>query len=120
MNIKGDITGGLTAGIIALPLALAFGIASGLGASAGIWGAIVLGFFAAAFGGTKMQISGPTGPMTVVSAAVVVKFTSNTGALEIGSVMAVFAAVGLFQIAFGILRLGNLSNISRIRSFQAL
>ncbi|WP_169764257.1 SulP family inorganic anion transporter [Campylobacter mucosalis] len=102
VGFKGDITGGLTAGIIALPLALAFGIASGLGASAGVWGAIVLGFFAAVFGGTKMQISGPTGPMTVVSAAIVFKFAGDTS-----SVMAVFVLAGLFQILFGILRLGK-------------
>ena len=77
MNIKGDITGGLTAGVVALPLCLAFGIASGLGAAAGLYGAIVLSFFAAVFGGTKTQISGPTGPMTVVTASVVVAVGSD-------------------------------------------
>ena len=102
-SLKADISGGITAGIIALPLALAFGIASGLGASAGLWGAIVLGFFAALFGGTKMQVSGPTGPMSVVSAAIVVHFAG-----DIGSIMAVFALTGLVQIAFGILGLGKL------------
>ncbi|MBE2984947.1 SulP family inorganic anion transporter [Campylobacter sp. RM9344] len=102
MNIKGDVTGGLTAGIIALPLALAFGIASGLGASAGLWGALVLGFFAAIFGGTKMQISGPTGPMSVVAAAIVFNFKG-----DMGSVMAVFVLTGIFQIIFGVLKLGK-------------
>ena len=68
---KGDFFGGLTAGIVALPLALAFGVQSGLGAAAGLYGAIFLGFFAAIFGGTPSQISGPTGPMTVVSAAAI-------------------------------------------------
>src|SRR5918999_660454 len=64
---KGDFFGGLTTGIVALPLALAFGVQSGLGAAAGLYGAIFLGFFAAAFGGTPCQVSGPTGPMTIVS-----------------------------------------------------
>ena len=68
-GLKGDVFGGLTAGVVALPLALAFGVASGVGAAAGLYGAIALGLLAAVFGGTKMQISGPTGPMTVVFAA---------------------------------------------------
>ena len=67
-NLRGDITGGLTAGIVALPLALALGVASGLGPIAGLYGAIAVGFFAALFGGTPSQISGPTGPMVVVLA----------------------------------------------------
>ena len=81
---KGDFFGGLTAGIVALPLALAFGVQSGLGAAAGLYGAIFLGFFAAIFGGTPSQISGPTGPMTVVSAATIALFlsTSTDGSIE--------------------------------------
>ena len=70
-NIKGDVLGGLTAGIVALPLALAFGVSSGLGPSAGLYGAIFLSFFAALFGGTATQISGPTAPMTAVSMVVI-------------------------------------------------
>ena len=58
---------------MALPLALAFGVQSGAGPVAGLYGAIALGIFAATFGGTSTQISGPTGPMTVVSALVVIK-----------------------------------------------
>ena len=68
-RLQGDFFGGLTAGVVALPLALAFGVASGAGAAAGLYGAIVLGFVAALLGGTRMQISGPTGPMTVVFAS---------------------------------------------------
>ncbi|MEL7051488.1 MAG: SulP family inorganic anion transporter, partial [Cyanobacteria bacterium J06588_5] len=64
-NVRGDIFGGVTAAIVALPLALAFGVSSGAGATAGLYGAIAIGFFAALFGGTPSQISGPTGPMTV-------------------------------------------------------
>lgn len=69
-NLRGDLYGGVTAAVVALPLALAFGVASGAGPIAGLWGAILVGFFAALFGGTPSQISGPTGPMTVVMAGV--------------------------------------------------
>ncbi len=101
-NLRGDIYGGVTAGVVALPLALAFGEASGAGPIAGLYGAIIVGFFAALFGGTGAQISGPTGPMIVVFAGV---FASLSGDIRL-----VFAAVvlaGLLQILFGILRLGN-------------
>lgn len=70
-NFKGDLLGGITAGIVALPLALAFGVSSGLGPSAGLYGAIFISFFAALFGGTDTQISGPTAPMTAVSMVVI-------------------------------------------------
>ena len=69
-NIRGDLYGGVTAGVVALPLALAFGEASGAGPIAGLWGAIIVGFFASVFGGTDSQVSGPTGPMIVVFAGV--------------------------------------------------
>ena len=65
-NLQGDLYGGITAGVVALPLALAFGVASGAGPQAGLYGAIVLGFLGALLGGTATQVSGPTGPMTVV------------------------------------------------------
>jgi MFS superfamily sulfate permease-like transporter len=67
-NVRGDIYGGLTAAVVALPLGLAFGVSSGAGPIAGLYGAIFVGLFAALFGGTPSQISGPTGPMTVVMA----------------------------------------------------
>ncbi|MFQ3277723.1 MAG: SulP family sulfate permease, partial [Colwellia sp.] len=70
INLKGDIFGGVTTAIISLPLALAFGVASGAGAEAGLWGAIMVGFFAALFGGSTSLISEPTGPMTVIMTAV--------------------------------------------------
>ena len=92
-NLKGNLFGGITAGVIALPLALAFGVASGLGAGAGLWGAIIVGFFAAIFGGTATQISGPTGPMTVVIASLVLAYPNNPKVIF----MAIFLA-GLFQI----------------------
>jgi len=101
-NIRGDIFGGVTAGVVALPLALAFGEASGAGPIAGLWGAIIVGFFAALFGGTESQVSGPTGPMIVVFAGV---FATLHGDLSL-----VFGAVvlaGLLQIVFGFLKLGQ-------------
>ena len=119
-NIKGDIFGGITAGIVALPLALAFGIqafggvqdpsAASMGALAGLVGATMLGFFAALFGGTHSQISGPTGPMTVVAATLI----SGVWASSNGSISSVLISMalaglfcGLFQILFGIIKLGK-------------
>ncbi len=108
-NLKGDIFGGLTAGIVALPLALAFGVQSGLGASAGLYGAMVLGLFAAIFGGTKTQISGPTGPMTVVSATVVSIAIAKYGSIDQawGVIVLTFLLSGMFQIVFGLLKIGK-------------
>jgi len=73
-NLRGDIYGGLVAAVVALPLALAFGVASGAGAIAGLYGAIIVGLFAALFGGTPAQVSGPTGPLTVVMAGIIAQF----------------------------------------------
>lgn len=108
-NLKGDISGGLVAGIIALPLALAFGVQSGLGAAAGLYGAIAVGIFAAMFGGTPTQASGPTGPMTVVSASIVLFAINAAGSLEegLGIVLMCFLAGGVFQILLGFLGIGT-------------
>lgn len=119
-NLKGDIFGGITAGIVALPLALAFGIqafggvndpaAASMGALAGIVGATMLGFFASLFGGTHSQISGPTGPMTVVAATMISGIWASSGG-NISSVLISMALAGLFcglfQILFGIIKLGK-------------
>ena len=119
-NLKGDIFGGITAGIVALPLALAFGIqafggvndpaAASTGALAGIVGATMLGFFASLFGGTHSQISGPTGPMTVVAATMISGIWASSGG-NISSVLISMALAGLFcglfQILFGIIKLGK-------------
>ena len=119
-NLKGDIFGGITAGIVALPLALAFGIqafggiddpaASSLGALAGLVGATLLGFFAALFGGTHSQISGPTGPMTVITAALIsgVWVSSHGSFSEVLLAMSLAGLFcGLFQILFGIIKIGK-------------
>lgn len=101
-NMRGDVMGGITAGIVALPLALAFGEASGAGPIAGLYGAIIVGFFAALFGGTGSQISGPTGPMVVVFAGV---FASLSG--EPALVFAAVVLAGILQILFGVFKLGQ-------------
>ena len=101
-NLRGDLYGGVTAAIVALPLALAFGVASGVGAIAGLYGAIFVGLFAALFGGTNTQVSGPTGPMTVVMASIFTHFADRP-ALAFTTVM----LGGALQIAFGVLKLGR-------------
>ncbi len=119
-NVKGDLFGGVTAGIVALPLALAFGIqafsgvsdpqAASLGAYVGLTGAMLLGFFAALFGGTHSQISGPTGPMTVITATLVAgAWASSGGSLSEVFISMALAAIfcGLFQILFGVIKIGK-------------
>jgi len=119
-NIKGDFFGGVTAGIVALPLALAFGIqafgginhpdAAPMGALAGLIGATLLGFFAALFGGTHSQISGPTGPMTVITASLIsAAWTTSSGNISAVLIAMAMAGIfcGVFQILFGIIRIGK-------------
>ena len=118
-NLKGDIFGGITAGIVALPLALAFGIqafgsiddpsASSMGALAGLVGATLLGFFASLFGGTHSQISGPTGPMTVITATLISGVWASQHSLSAVLISMSMAGLfcGLFQILFGIIKIGK-------------
>jgi len=106
-NIKGDVFGGITAAIIALPMALTFGVASGAGASAGLWGAILVGFFAALFGGTPTLISEPTGPMTVVMTSVIATLTAANPENGLAMAFTVVMMAGVFQIIFGALKLGR-------------
>ena len=101
-TLRGDFFGGLTSTIVALPVALGFGVASGLGAAAGLYGAIAVGFFASVFGGTRSQISGPTGPMTVAMAVIV---TSHASTLTEALTIVVFA--GLLQVLLGLSRVGR-------------
>ena len=101
---RGDVFGGVTAAVVGLPVALAFGVASGLGAVAGLYGAIAVGFFAAVFGGTKSQISGPTGPMAVAMAVIV-----TTHADSLTEVFTIVILTGLIQILLGVLRIGRLA-----------
>ena len=102
-TFRGDLFGGVTAAVVGLPVSLAFGVASGLGALAGIYGAIAVGFFAAVFGGTKSQISGPTGPMAVAMAAVVTIHADN-----LAQAFVIVILAGLIQILLGVMRIGRL------------
>ena len=106
-NLRGDIFGGLTAAIVSLPLALAFGVASGAGAIAGLYGAVCVGFFAALFGGTPTLISEPTGPMTVVMTAIVASLTARNPELGLPMAFTVVMLAGIFQILFGIFKMGK-------------
>ena len=104
--VRGDFYGGVAAGVVALPLALAFGVASGIGPVAGLYGAIATGIVAAVFGGTPVQITGPTGPMTLVMAGVVATNTLPSGAVNLPGVVAIIVLAGLLQIALGLFRIG--------------
>lgn len=104
-HLRNDIAGGLTSAVVALPLALGFGLLSyngnPQGAVAGLYGAIFTGILASFFGGTRQQITGPTGGMTVVLTEVYIQY---------GGVDALLAAciiAGLFQVGFGLLKLGK-------------
>ena len=101
-TLRGDIFGGVTTAVVGLPVALAFGVASGLGAMAGLYGAIALGFFAAVFGGTRSQISGPTGPMAVAMAVVITEHAST-----LQEALTVVVMAGIIQALLGVLRFGR-------------
>ncbi|MFQ5446133.1 MAG: SulP family inorganic anion transporter [Saprospiraceae bacterium] len=109
-HLRGDMFGGITAGIVALPLALAFGVSSGLGPSAGLYGAVFVGFFAALFGGTKTQISGPTAPMTAVSmvviSGIIATFDGDVNK-ALPAILTVFLLAGLMQVGLGLIGLGK-------------
>ncbi|MFT6337003.1 MAG: SulP family sulfate permease [Halioglobus sp.] len=109
-HFRGDLFGGITAGIVALPLALAFGVSSGLGPMAGLYGAIFVSFFAAMFGGTNTQISGPTAPMTAVSMVIIAGIIAlNDGDVSraLPAILSVFLLAGLMQVGLGLLGLGE-------------
>jgi len=104
-RVRGDLLGGLVAAVVALPLALAFGVQSGLGAEAGIYGAIAAGIIAAVFGGTATQVTGPTGPMTVVSSTIVALAIADAGDIDsaLGVILLTFFVGGLIQVGFGLM-----------------
>src|SRR5215203_5944074 len=99
---RGDVFGGISAGIVALPLCLAFGAISGLGPEAGLYGAIAAGILAAIFGGSKVLVTGPTNPMTLVAAN-----TPHGGTTNLPVVMTAFLLAGALQVLLGVLRLGG-------------
>ncbi len=102
-TLRGDIFGGITSAVVGLPIALAFGVASGLGAAAGLYGAIAVGFFAAVFGGTRSQISGPTAPMSVAMAVIVTVHADG----DLTKALTIAMMAGLLQILLGVLRIGR-------------
>ncbi|MFJ8579979.1 SulP family inorganic anion transporter [Micromonospora sp. NPDC093277] len=95
-----DLVAGLTVAVVALPLALGFGVSSGLGAAAGLVTAIVAGILAALFGGSNLQVSGPTGAMTVVLVPIVARYGP-------GGVLTVGVMAGLILLALALLRAGR-------------
>ncbi|MDA0148637.1 SulP family inorganic anion transporter [Vibrio sp. LaRot3] len=107
INFKGDLFGGVTTAIISLPLALAFGVASGAGAEAGLWGAIMVGLFAALFGGSSTLISEPTGPMTVIMTAVLTSMMAKYPETGMAMTFTVVMMAGAFQVLLGTLKLGK-------------
>ncbi|RZM78623.1 bicarbonate transporter BicA [Leptolyngbya iicbica] len=106
-NLRGDLFGGVTAAVIALPMALAFGVASGAGPAAGLYGAVLVGFFAALFGGTPTLISEPTGPMTVVMTAIIAELIAANPENGMAMAFTVVMMAGILQIIFGLLKLGR-------------
>ena len=101
-TFRGDLFGGLTAAVVGLPVALGFAVAAGLEPKAGMYGAIAVGFFAAVFGGTRSQISGPTGPMSVAMAVIVTSAADN-----LAEAFTIVVMAGLIQILLGVLRIGR-------------
>ncbi|GAB3972263.1 SulP family inorganic anion transporter [Plantactinospora veratri] len=99
-NPRADLLAGLTVAVVALPLALGFGVASGLGAAAGLATAIVAGSLAAVFGGSNLQVSGPTGAMTVVLVPIVARYGP-------GGVLTVGLLAGLILVGLAIARAGR-------------
>jgi sulfate permease, SulP family len=106
-RLRGDLWGGVTTAIISLPMALAFGVASGAGPQAGLYGAVMVGFWAAVFGGSRTLISEPTGPMTLMMATVMTGIAANYPENALAMTFAVVVLAGLFQVAFGLLKLGR-------------
>lgn len=96
-----DLLAGLTVAIVALPLALGFGVTSGVGAAAGLVTAVIAGFVAAVFGGSNLQVSGPTGAMVVVLVPIVNQFGPS-------AVATVAVLAGVIVILAGLLGLGSL------------
>lgn len=96
-NLKGDIFGAIIASIIAFPQALAFGVASGMGASAGIWGAIILSLFAGVLGCNLPFVSGPTGPVAIITATVVALCRGN-----VTSVVTILLLASVFQMLISV------------------
>lgn len=106
-NIGGDVLAGVTVAVIALPLALAFGVASGLGPEAGMWAAICGGLFVGIFGGSRVGISGPTGPKVVQLAALLEVTRLASGEPDVNFLFSLVFLSGLICIAIASCRMGK-------------
>lgn len=98
-----DFIAGITVAIVALPLAIGFGLTSGMSAASGLTTAIIAGFLAAVFGGSKYQVSGPTGAMTVILIPVIHKF-------GVSAIPALGLIAGILVIAMAVFKLGAIIN----------
>ncbi len=103
-SFQQDLLAGITVGVVALPLALAFGVTSGAGAAAGLFTAIIAGLIASVFGGSRYQITGPTGAMTVVLIPIIAQF-------GLDKVFVVGLMAGIMLLLMGIFRLGRVINL---------
>ena len=101
--LRGDVLGGITATVVSLPVVIAYGAASGLGPAAGLYGAVAIGFFAAALGGTRALISSPTTSMTVATIVIIANHAAN-----LTEALTVIVMSGLVQVLLGLLRIGRL------------
>ncbi|MDH5393231.1 MAG: SulP family inorganic anion transporter [Gammaproteobacteria bacterium] len=110
-NLKGDFTGGLAAAVVALPLAIAFGVFSGAGPMSGIIAAVFVGFFASLTGSTASQISGPTGPMTVLMMLIFMQYTTVDPLHGIAISFTVVMLGGVFLILFGVFKISQYINM---------
>ena len=104
-NLKGDMFGGVVSAIMMVPVALGFGALSGLGPVAAFYGAIAVGLFTAAFGGAAPMISGPSALITIFTAIIISSYADS-----LAEAFTIVMMAGLFQIAFGLLRLGRFAN----------
>ncbi|MSX66621.1 MAG: sodium-independent anion transporter, partial [Actinobacteria bacterium] len=102
-SVTKDVVAGFTVAIVALPLAIGFGITSGMSAAAGLTTAIIAGFLAALFGGSRFQVSGPTGAMTVVLVPIIHSY--GVGAIPFLGILA-----GVMVILMALLKLGKIIN----------
>ena len=102
-DLNKDLVAGLTVAIVALPLALGFAVTTGMSAAAGLTTAIIAGFLAAVFGGSRYQVSGPTGAMTVVLIPIVSKYGAK-------AIPALGLLAGMFVLIAAALRLGTVMN----------
>jgi len=107
-NWKNDLMAGITVAFIALPLALAFGVGSGLGPLSGLWGAIAGGLFGSLFGGSRIGVSGPTGPKMAQLAMIMIGYKLADGSPDIFYAFSIIFLSGVILIGLSFLRVGKL------------